>query len=119
MPKQGEIVLIPVPFTDLSSNKRRPVIVISNDDYNQMTADMVVVAMTSNPLLDAYSFIVKAADLTHVKLNRPGTVRVDKIYTLDQALIVKTFGQVNARTLARIQTMLRIFTARPTKLDKK
>ena len=45
MPKQGEIVLIPVPFTDLSSHKRRPVIVISNDDYHQSTTDMVVVAM--------------------------------------------------------------------------
>lgn len=42
MPKQGEIVLIPVPFTDLSSTKRRPVIIISNDDYHQTTVDMVV-----------------------------------------------------------------------------
>jgi mRNA interferase MazF len=33
MPDQGDIVLIPVPFTDLSSQKRRPVIVISNDVY--------------------------------------------------------------------------------------
>lgn len=33
MPKQGDIVLIPVPFTDLSSTKRRPVIVVSNDNY--------------------------------------------------------------------------------------
>lgn len=119
MLKQGEIVLIPVPFTDLSSNKRRPVIVISNDDYNQTKADMIVVAMTSNPLLDAYSFIVKETDLTHGKLNRPGTVRVDKIYTLAQSLIIKPFGQVNARTLAHIQTILRALTARPTKLDKK
>ena len=39
MPSQGDIVLIPIPFTDLSSQKRRPVIVISNDDYNQ-TAPM-------------------------------------------------------------------------------
>ena len=56
MPNQGDIVLIPIPFTDLSSQKRRPVIVISNDSYNQTTADVVVVAMTSNPILTAYSF---------------------------------------------------------------
>lgn len=37
MPDQGAIVLIPVPFTDLSSHKRRPVIVVSNDDYNRRT----------------------------------------------------------------------------------
>jgi len=47
MPDQGDIVLIPVPFTDLSSQKRRPVIVISNDTYNRKAADIVVVAMTS------------------------------------------------------------------------
>jgi len=29
MREQGSIILIPVPFTDLSSTKRRPVIVIS------------------------------------------------------------------------------------------
>ena len=49
MPDQGDIVLVPVPFTDLSSARRRPVIVISNDQYDQTTNDIVVVAMTSNP----------------------------------------------------------------------
>jgi len=31
MPDQGDILLIPVPFTDLSSQKKRPVVVISNN----------------------------------------------------------------------------------------
>jgi mRNA interferase MazF len=48
MLEQGAIVLIPVPFTDLSSTKRRPVIVISSATYNQTTSDMIVVAMTSD-----------------------------------------------------------------------
>ena len=34
-PSQGDIVLIPIPFTDRSSQKRRPVIAILNDWYNQ------------------------------------------------------------------------------------
>jgi len=50
MPEQGDILLVPIPFTDLSSQKRRPVIVISNNSYNQKTTDLVVMAMTSNPV---------------------------------------------------------------------
>ena len=46
--KQRDIVLIPVPFTDLSSKKRRPVIIVSSDDYNQNNLDIVGVALTSN-----------------------------------------------------------------------
>ena len=49
MPEQGDSVLIPIRFTDLSSQRRRPVMVISHTAYNRKTADMVVVAMTSNP----------------------------------------------------------------------
>jgi mRNA-degrading endonuclease toxin of MazEF toxin-antitoxin module len=49
MPAQGDVVLVPVPFTDLSVQKRRPVIVVSNDDYHRATADFVAVALTSQP----------------------------------------------------------------------
>jgi mRNA interferase MazF len=45
MPGQGDIVLVPVPFTDLSSTRRRPVIVISNGSYHHSTEGMVVAAM--------------------------------------------------------------------------
>ncbi|HEX7593314.1 MAG TPA: type II toxin-antitoxin system PemK/MazF family toxin, partial [Anaerolineae bacterium] len=47
MHKQGDVLLVPIPFTDLSSTKRRPVVVVSNDVYNRQMADIVVVAMTS------------------------------------------------------------------------
>jgi mRNA interferase MazF len=82
MLSRGEIVLIPVPFTDLTSARRRPVIVISNDQYNSSLEDIIVVAMTSNPHSTRYSFVVTPTDLVAGALNRPGRVRVDKIYTL-------------------------------------
>lgn len=118
MPEQGDIVLIPVPFTDLSSQKRRPVIVVSNNKYNRQTADVVVVAMTSRPLQTSYGFTITNEELQKGKLNRPGQVRVDKIYTLSQTIIVKTFGRVNTSTLNRIQGLLQKLTA-TQKSDKK
>jgi mRNA interferase MazF len=112
MPEQGDIVLIPIPFTDLSSQKRRPVVVISNDAYNRKTHDLVVVAMTSNPEAVDYSFTVTSSDLEKGTLNRPGKVRVDKIYTLSQSIVVKTFGCVNVATLDRIRKTLQDLTAK-------
>jgi mRNA interferase MazF len=111
-PKHGDIVLIPIPFTDLSSQKQRPVIVISNDDYNRTMPDFVVVAMTSNPTPGPYSFLITSADLAQGKLNRPGTIRVDKIYTLDQQLTRRIFGRVNQTTLERIASLIQTLTAR-------
>ena len=111
MPEQGEIVLIPVPFTDLTSQKRRPVIVISNDTYNRSGADIVVVAMTSHPATAKYAFQISSADLIEGKLNRPGTERVDKIYTLAKAIIVKRFGKVSPQVIDRIRRTLATVTA--------
>lgn len=111
MPEQGEIVLIPIPFTDLSSKRRRPVIVISNNSYHHKTQDMIVVAMTSNPQPVDYSFTITAADLTQGTLNRPGKVRVDKIYTLAQSIVVRTFGRVNQATLDHIRELLQELVA--------
>jgi len=105
--QQGDIVLVPVPFTDLSSQKRRPVIVVSSNEYNAAGLDMVVVAMTSNPVQTPWSFPISAGDLADGRLNRPGTVRGDKIYTLSQALAVTRFGGVSEDVLTRIRRVLR------------
>lgn len=106
MLEQGDIVLIPVPFTDLSSQKRRPVIIISNDAYHRTSRDVVVVAMTSNPAVVPYSLRIESSDLSEGALNRPGTIRSDKIYTLSQSIVVKKFGKVSPPVLQRIRQLI-------------
>jgi mRNA interferase MazF len=115
MPSQGDIVLIPVPFTDLSSQKRRPVIVVSNSRYNQSSRDILVIAMTSNLSTLPYSFIINTPDLITGTLNRPSLVRCDKIYTLEQTLVVKKFGQVKPVLLHQIaMTLQQILSVQTT-----
>jgi mRNA interferase MazF len=108
--KQREIVLVPVPFTDLSSQKQRPVIIISNNTYNQMSTDIVVVAMTSRPLKNAFGFTITNEAMENGRLNRPSQVRVDKIYTLSQNIIVKKFGQIDENVLTQIRKLLQNLT---------
>lgn len=112
MPEQGDILLVPIPFTDLSSQKRRPVIVVSNNVYNQKTTDLIVVAMTSNPIETDYSFTITSDDLEKGTLNHPGKVRVDKIYTISKSIVVKTFGRVNGKVMERIRSELQSLAAK-------
>ena len=45
--KRGDIVLVSFPFTDLSSSKRRPALVVSPDSFNEAMQDLVLAAITS------------------------------------------------------------------------
>jgi mRNA-degrading endonuclease toxin of MazEF toxin-antitoxin module len=44
---QGDVVLVPFPFTDLSAVKQRPALVLSPDRLNKARVDIVVAAITS------------------------------------------------------------------------
>ena len=46
--RQGDIVLVRFPFTDLSSSKKRPALLISPDSFNRLNQDLILVAITSH-----------------------------------------------------------------------
>jgi hypothetical protein len=48
---RGEIVLIPVPFTDLKSSIKRPVVILSNNDYNSGSDDLIEYFTVAEPLI--------------------------------------------------------------------
>lgn len=102
MYKQKDILLIPIPFTDLTSNKKRPVLVLSNDEYNKTNQDILVSAITSNIEKRKYSVIIEKTDLSEGELKVKSMIRVDKIYTLSQKIVIKKFGAVNEKCFNQI-----------------
>jgi mRNA interferase MazF len=99
MYKQGDIVLIPVPFSDLTNRKQRPLLIISNNSYNKMTEDIVVAAITSQLKDLDYSVVIVSKDLKEGELKVTSAIRVDKVYTLSKNIVVKKFGRVNSEVL--------------------
>lgn len=102
MYKQGDILLIPVPFTDLSTKKQRPVLVISNDYFNSTSQDFLVSAITSHLRNIDYSIIITSDDLKEGELKITSAVKADKIYTLSQNIVKKKFGHVNKKILIEV-----------------
>jgi len=107
MLKQGEIVLIPIPFTDLTSSKKRPVLIISNDDYNRKMDDIVVVAITSNLEDREFRVLIMNDDLSDGELKVDSMIRADKIYTLSKEIILKRFGTVKDYILEKVENQIR------------
>ena len=107
MYRQGDILLIPIPYSDLTSNKKRPVLVLSNDEYNTKTEDIIVVAITSNITSKEYSILISNKDLQEGNLQVNSCIRVDKIYTLSQSIVIKKFGAVKPEIINNVKEKLR------------
>ena len=92
--KQREIILVPFPYSDLSSSKRRPVLIVFNDDYNQNFQDVVVCVITSNLHKDAYSVELENEDLEIGVLPESSVVKAHKLFTIHQSKIIRKFSVV-------------------------
>lgn len=75
--RQGDIVIIPFPFTDLSQRKRRPALVISNDTVNA-TGDYLMAQITSRQKYDGLSIEITANDYSANPLPVVSYVRIHK-----------------------------------------
>lgn len=75
MYEKGNIVLIPVPFSDLSSSKKRPVLIISSNEYNKLTDEIVVMAITSK--ITAKKYCVDIEDTIDGELPAKSQIRTD------------------------------------------
>ena len=64
MYKQGDIVLVPFPFTNQAGAKNRPALIISGSVLNK-TSDIILVQITSNNRNDNFSIAINnTTDLT-------------------------------------------------------
>ncbi len=85
--ERGEIVLIPYPFTDLSSKKQRPVLTLSAPDQQ---GDFIALPITSRGYHK--NSISLENYLQEGKLPKPSWVRTDRIVTLNQISVIKRFA---------------------------
>ena len=112
MYKQREIVLVPFPYSDLSSTKRRPVLIVSNNDYNNKYHDVVVAVISSKIRPDDnYSILLSNDDLEYGILPEESAIRVHKLFTIDKGRILKKFSIINETKYKNVYEILtRLFS---------
>ena len=91
--KKWEIVLVPFPFTDLTTTKKRPALIISPNEYNDKF-DVVIAFITSKLDLEHRVGDYKIQEWKKSSLPKPSTLRM-KFATIDKSIIIKRFGRLS------------------------
>ncbi|MCY7311214.1 MAG: type II toxin-antitoxin system PemK/MazF family toxin [Chitinophagaceae bacterium] len=83
---RGEIVWVKFPFSDSSTTKLRPALIISNSDVNR-TGDYLLMQITSRLKQDGLSQLIKDADYIGSPLLKQSELRLHKVFILNDTLI--------------------------------
>lgn len=101
----GDVILVPFPFSDLSTHKRRPAAVVSSAAYHHNRAELIVLAITSQirPTLG-----VGEALVTHWKqagLIKPGLLK-PVLATIDRGLVIRKLGRLPSTDREKLREVL-------------
>jgi mRNA interferase MazF len=100
--KRGDIVLVRYPFTDLSSEKLRPALVLLPKDDE---GDFLLAFITGVVRNAAFDITLKASE---TGLHRDSTLRLKKIMTIHHSLVAGRIGAVPAAQLEEIEKNLKM-----------
>ena len=90
--RAGVVVLVRFPFSDLSSSKLRPALVIAFVGGT----DWVLCQITSNPYSDPTAVALTRASFAEGGLPRDSFVRPGKLFTASESIVVRTVGQLTS-----------------------
>ena len=101
-----DVVVVPFPFTDRATRKRRPALVLSDRAAFNARIGHAVLAMITSATHSYWPLDVRVTDLKAAGLPSTSVVRM-KLFTLDQQLIVRKAGSLAAKDRQAVATVVR------------
>jgi len=106
-PVVGEVVVLPFPQTDLQAGKRRPALVVAD-----LTGDdLILCQITGQSRRDGYSIPLTSADFYRGRLNVDSFVRANRLFTVEQSVILYSAAKIKTSKLSEVHARIReLFT---------
>lgn len=99
---KGDVVVLPFPFSDLSNSKRRPALVLSNLQGN----DIILCQITSQAKKDQYTIELNGSDFKDGALRRSSNIRPNRIFTADETIIMYKLGSIQPEKYLEVRNMI-------------
>ncbi len=101
-PVKGDVVVTLFPFSDLSSSKRRPALVVAT-----LTGDDIVLCqITSQAKRDRYAIQLERVDFSQGKLRVPSHIRPNRLFTADRKIVLYSAGRVKPEKLQEVTSKI-------------
>jgi mRNA interferase MazF len=95
---RGDVVVVPFPFSDLTQAKRRPALVITTLEGD----DVILCQITSKTVRDKYSIALDDGDFETGSLKQSRNIRPNRIFTADSHIILYRIGKLNTEKLSEV-----------------
>ena len=92
---KGKIVLIPFPFTDLTSTKLRPALVLYEAEKDVVVA--FISSRTDKPKPVDISINENNAEFKQTGLKLASIIKLDKVATISKDLIIGEIGEIGPK----------------------
>ena len=102
----GDVVLVPFPFTDQSTTKKRPAVVISSSRYHLERQDLLLLAITSQIRPESRIGEMSIAHWHDAGLIKPSVFK-PLIATIDRNIVIRTLGSLVAADREILQAVLK------------
>jgi mRNA interferase MazF len=107
--KAFDVVVVPFPFTERSTTKRRPALVLSDAGHFNKQVGQSVLAMITSAKISTWPLDVEIEDLDSAGLPSASVVRM-KLFTLDDRLVIRQAGVLSEKDmLAVLNTLQQLF----------
>jgi mRNA interferase MazF len=102
-PLVGEVVVLPFPQTNLQAGKRRPALVVASLNGD----DLILCQITSQSRSDGHSLPLAIADFERGRLAVDSFIRPNRLFTVEQSVILYAAGKVKDSKLREARTKIR------------
>jgi mRNA interferase MazF len=95
---KGDIVVLPFPYSDLTSSKKRPAMVLADlKGY-----DIILCQITSQFVKDNYAIALDPSDFKKGSLNKPSNIRPNRLFTAEKSIITLKVGTVQPKVIEMV-----------------
>ncbi len=99
---KGDVVVLNFPFTDLSSFRKRPSLVVADLQGD----DIILCQITGEKREDIYSIILKNNDLEKGSLKKESRIRPNKLFTGQKTKILYKIGKIEQSKIKEVENII-------------